>query len=140
MTLEAVGFWVGFVASIGTVLELSKIVVEYIRTTAGANDERADLINEITITSAVLAKLQSQAQLPEWQISIQSPNSLEAPVYQFKVALQNLETKLRPSRNPFVKVTSRWIWYFRKDEYQDILSKIERSKSNLMILLQQDQK
>ena len=38
---EVVGVYVGIVASIGTISQLSEIVLEYLRKTAGANEEKA---------------------------------------------------------------------------------------------------
>ena len=48
---EAVGVYVGIVASIGTISQLSEIVLEYLRKTAGANEEKNALPLESTRTN-----------------------------------------------------------------------------------------
>lgn len=63
---EVAGLYVGLVASIGTLIQLSGIVVEYLRNTAGAPEQKRKLLNEIVSTTAILDDLQRKAQSPEW--------------------------------------------------------------------------
>jgi F0F1-type ATP synthase delta subunit len=131
---EVAGVYVGLVASIGTLLQLSEIVVEYLCNTARATEQKRRLLNEIVSTNALLDDLKRKAQAPEWGNTLgllQPQGSLEL----FKSVLQELETKARLSNNRFLKVTKRLIFHFEKEEYEKILAKIERSKSTFMMAL-----
>jgi len=132
---EVAGLYVGLVASIGTLIQLSGIVVEYLRNTAGAPEQKRKLLNEIVSTTAILDDLQRKAQSPEWSNTLDLLQQPKGPLELFKSALQTLENKAKPSNNRFMKVTKRFIFHFEKGEYEEILAKIERSKSNFMIVL-----
>lgn len=59
---EVAGLYIGLVASIGTLLQLSEIVVEYLRNTAGATEQKQKLLNEIVSTNALLDDLKRKTQ------------------------------------------------------------------------------
>src|SRR5271170_2125074 len=61
LTMEAAAFWVGFVASIGTVLQLSGEVIKYVEDTTTALAERQNLIGEIIATNEVLRSFEDRA-------------------------------------------------------------------------------
>ena len=125
----------GLAASIGTLLQLSRQVVGYIKNTAGANKEKEGLLKEVTATTDLLDALERKAKSPEQSKVTESLDKPGGPLELLATALGALESKLRPSDNPFIKVTKRWVWHFQKDEFTEILSKIERSKSSLSIAL-----
>jgi hypothetical protein len=54
------------------------------------------------------------------------------PLELFKSALEKLESKAKSSS---MQTARRFTWHFEKGEYEDCLSKIERSKSNLILVL-----
>jgi hypothetical protein len=132
---EVMGLYIGIVASIGTLLQLSKQVAGYITDTAGANQQKTDLLKEVNATTALLDDLESKMKSPGQHKPTQSIGRLDEPLELLGTALKTLESKLRPSHNPFIKVTKRWVWHFQKDELTEILSQVERSKSSLSIAL-----
>jgi hypothetical protein len=132
---EAAGLYVGLVASISTIIQLSGIVAEYLRNTAGATEQKRKLLKEIVSTTAILDELKWKAQSPEWVNTLEVIQQPKGPLQLFKSALQILENKAKPSNNRFMKVTKRFIFHFEKGEYEEILAKIERGKSNFMIEL-----
>jgi len=132
---EVAGLYVGLVASIGTLIQLSGIVAEYLRNMAGAPEQKRKLLNEIVSTTTILDDLQRKAQSPEWSNTLDLLQQPKGPLELFKSALQALENKTKPSNNRFMKVTKRFIFHFEKGEYEEIFAKIERSKSNFMIVL-----
>jgi hypothetical protein len=128
---------VATIAAIGTIIQLSEIVFEYIRKTAGASDQKKALLLEISASICLLKELKSRAEshIPEWANTLELMRKPDGPLKDYESALNELQEKLRPSNNPFGKVSGRFVWYFRKGEMDDILSKISRSKSNFNTLL-----
>jgi hypothetical protein len=131
---EALGLYTGIVSSIGTLLQLSEIVVEYIRITVGANDEKKALLLEITETSILLKELEGKANAPEWKKTLESVQKPDGPLERYRSALKDVENKLQPSKNRFAKVTKQFVWYFQKGEFTEILAKIGRSKADFSTL------
>ena len=132
---EPLSLYVGIVASIGGIIRLSETVVEYLRNTARATEEKEKLLTEIVATSALLEKLREKAGSPEWKHTRESMEAADGSLKRLESALRALEAKAQPEKNRFRKVTKRLIWHFDKGEYAEILSKIESSKSNFMIAL-----
>ena len=133
---EAVGIYVGLAASINTLLQLSKEVVEYIGNTSGASKQKEELVKEITATASLLNDLEKRVKSDKWRHKIDSLEGFDRPLELFRTVLTTLESKIKSSRNSFISISKRIIWHFEKGEYETILSKIERSKSSLSIALQ----
>ena len=53
----------------------------------------------------------------------------------YRSTLDLAEDKLQPSRNRFGKVTKRFVWYFQRGEFAEILAKIGRIKADFNALL-----
>jgi predicted transcriptional regulator len=77
---EAVGLYTGIVASVATLLQLSKAVAEYIRNTVGANEQRRELLRDITAVDALLKELERKAKLPEWKNTLEMIQSRGSPL------------------------------------------------------------
>jgi hypothetical protein len=129
---EAVGLYVGIVTSIGSLIKSSELVLGYIRNTAGANEERKDLLREISATKDLLKDLEEKTKAPEWKKTHESTQKLGGHLELYRSALKSAEEKLQPSKNLFVK---RLVWHFQKGEFAEILSKIVRSKLDFNTLL-----
>src|SRR5947207_1218874 len=129
MAVEVVGLYVGLVAGIGSLIQLSETVLSYVRKTAGANEEKKALLLEISATNILLRELQRKAKAPEWEKTLESLQKPDGPLEVYRSALKSAEEKLEPSKNPFAKVTERFVWYFQKGEFTEILAKIGRSKA-----------
>jgi hypothetical protein len=121
---EAVGLYTGIVASVGTLLQLSKEVAEYIRNTVGANEERRELFQDITAVDALLKELERKAKQPEWKNMLKTIQSPGSPLTLIQSALMELRKKLQHPDNRFKRVTKRLDWHFQKEEYEEILSKL----------------
>jgi hypothetical protein len=126
---DPVGLYVGIVASIGTLIQLSETVFEYIRKTSGANEEKKALLLEISATNILLRELERKAKAPEWEKTLKSLEEPDGPLELYRSALKSAEEKLKPSKNPFAKVTERFVWYFQKGEFTEILANIGRIKA-----------
>jgi hypothetical protein len=132
---EAVGLYMGLVASIGAVIEYSQVVLEYIRNTAGANEEKKALLLEITSTNIFLEDLKRKAKASELKNTLESMEKPDGPLEMYRSALKMAEEKLEPGKYPFVRLTKRLAWHFQKGEFVEILDKIKRSKSAFDTLL-----
>jgi hypothetical protein len=132
---EAIGLYTGIVASVGTILQLSKEVAEYIRNTVGANEQRRELLRDITAVDALLKELERKTKQPEWKNTLKTLQTPESPLPLIESALVELRNKLQQPDNRFKRVTKRLVWHFKKEEYEEILTKMERSKATLSILL-----
>ena len=78
-TMEAVGF----AASICSLLELSEMVITYIKDAKGANGERNTLIGELAGTKAILSELESKADADEWRATMEALMTKNGPRDQF---------------------------------------------------------
>jgi hypothetical protein len=123
------------VASIWTLIQLSETVLEYLRKTAGANKEKKILLLEISAGQVLLKELERKASAPEWKNMLKTMEKSEEPLKMYCSALKAAEDKLQPSKNPFIKVTKRFVSYFQQGEFADILTKISRSQSVLNVWL-----
>jgi hypothetical protein len=133
--MDPVSLYVGFVASVGTLIQLSEIAVEYLRNTAGAKEEKKKLITELVSTRALLHELRGKAKPPTWNNTVEMMEHPDGPLKVLESALKKLEAKAQPSNNLFAKVTSRFIFHFQKNEYHEILREIVTSKANFMMVL-----
>ena len=88
---EAVGPHMGIVASIGTLLQLSETVLEYIRNAVDAKDQMTKLLSEVETTKAVLEQLRETAKAPEWANTLESPEKNSGPFNLLKSSLQQIE-------------------------------------------------
>ena len=69
--------------------------------------------------------------------TIKSLNVTGGPLEQFKATLECLATKLRPAEG-LKKVGKALTWHFQKGEVDDLLSTIDRLKSQFNLALQND--
>ena len=132
---DAVSLVVGIASAFATLIELSETVLEYVRKTAGANDEKNALLTEVASANVLLIELKGKAGAPEWKKTLETMRRADGPLEMYKSALEAAAEKLQPSKKPFAKVTKRLVWYFKRGEFVEILSKISRSKSEFDTLL-----
>jgi hypothetical protein len=128
-------------AGIIAVLQLTSTVVQYITDVKDASEERLRIRDEISGTSYLLYMLKDrvlQASLGEpWLLTVQSLDVPKGPLEQFKKALEQLATRLTPSKR-LKKVGKALTWPFQREEIKEILSMIERQKSLFDLALQND--
>lgn len=126
---------VGFAASICSLLELSEMVITYIKDAKGANGERNTLIGELAGTKAILSELESKADADEWRATMEALMTKNGPRDQFKSVLDRLEKKLSVE-GKLRRVAKLLTWHFAKEEIKEMLSQIERVKSLFVLALE----
>ena len=130
---EAVGLYTGIVASLGTIIAISETVYEYARKLAGAKEEKRRLLMEITAMTTMLKDLEEKAKARKLK-NTQDLMKSDGPLQLYKSALEDAEKKLRPDKR-FIKVTQRFVWYFLKGEFDDIIGRIVGSHATFNTLL-----
>jgi hypothetical protein len=85
-------------ASIITVLQLSGTVVQYLNNVKNAQKDRQIILGELSSAIGILFLLKDRAERTQWRdawsVTVESLNTLEGPLEQFKMALQRLASKL----------------------------------------------
>jgi hypothetical protein len=130
---EAVGLYTGIVASLGSIIAFSDTVFEYARKVAGAKEDKRKLLLEITAMTTMLKDLEEKAKARKLK-NTQDLMRSDGPLQLYKSALEDAEMKLRPD-NRFIKVTQRFVWYFQRGEFDDIIGRIVRSHATFNTLL-----
>lgn len=128
-------------ASTIAVIQLAANVIQYIIDAKDAGDDRQRILYEITSVHGFLYLLKNKAEQPQWDETffetMKSLNAFRGPLEQFKIVLERLATKLRPTQG-LKKFGKALTWPFQKQEIEDILSSIERQKSLFSLALQND--
>jgi hypothetical protein len=127
--------YLGILSSVASLLQLSRNVTDFIRNIRTEDEQKRDLLKEIAAIEILLEDLDRKAKSPAWEKTLRSISMRGGPLDSLKAALQTLNTKLRPVDSSLSALANRLLWYFEKDEYDEILSKIERSKSTLVLAL-----
>jgi hypothetical protein len=126
---------VGLVAAIVDLIDFSKEVIDLLRDIAAATTQKTALLAEITATNALLRDLERKGKSPEWQRTLEAMERKDGPLPLFKSILKVLEEKSRPPKGRFGRVGKAVMWHFEKDEFEDILRKLERCKATLSLTL-----
>ena len=128
-------------ASIIAVLQLTSTVVQYINDVKDASEERLRIRDEISSTSFLLYMLKDRIQQARsgelWLSSVQSLDVPNGPLDQFRRALEQLASRLAPSKG-LRKIRKALVWPFQREEIKEILSTIERQKLLFDLTLQND--
>jgi hypothetical protein len=129
---------VGFAASIITLVELAKDILEYVRDAYHGRKERNEIFLEVTSTLEVLSQLQDKANSAKWGDTMKVLATPHGPLDRLRTNFQSLVRGLKSSDGRLKTAGKALIWPFEKKEYQDILSSLERSKWLLTLALQND--
>ena len=128
-------------ASITALLQLTSTVVQYINNVKDASKERLRIRDEISSTSFLLYMLNDRVQQAHssepWLLTVRSLNMPKGPLEQFKRALEQLASRLEPSKG-LERVGKALAWPFQTGEIKEVLSTIERQKSLFDLALQND--
>lgn len=133
---------VGFVASIIAILELSSKAISYLRSVAGAHEDRRRLLNEVVNVSSLLSLLHIRLQGAKAEISFEAVKLLmveDGPLPQFQSLLSSLLHKLHPKggvKGP--REIKNLLWPFKQTEYMEIINSLERYKTCLLLAIQND--
>jgi len=129
---------VGFAASIITLVDLTNKVFEYMNDAYRSTKERDKIFHEVTGTQEVLRQLQAKANSDKWADTMKVLATPQGPLYCLESSLKSLVRGLKPSDSRLETFGKAMIWPFEKREYQYIVSSLERSKSLLILALQND--
>ena len=131
---------VSIAKAIGTLLDLTKTVLGYVKDVYLASKDRQKLFDEVASTQAFLEQLNEKSEHAKWRDTIVM-NILAAPqgpLQQLTNTLEPLKEKLKPSDNRLKNFGKAVAWPFKKEEMVSIFSSLERSKSLLTLALQRD--
>lgn len=135
---------VGFAASIIAILELSSKAISYLRSVAGAHEDRRRLLNEVVNASSLLSLLHIRLQGAKGsstEVSLEAVKLLmvqDGPLSQFQSLLSDLLHKLHPKGVKGSREIKDLLWPFKQTEYKEIIDSLERYKTCLLLAIQND--
>ncbi|KAF8847654.1 hypothetical protein BDZ45DRAFT_811419 [Acephala macrosclerotiorum] len=132
----------GVTASIIALLQLSGVVIGYLKDVKDASKDCQTILLEIGSTRCLLQVLNdlltgSHTQ-PSYLAAARSLAVPHGPLDQFRSALERLSGKIITPANGFAKAAKVLTWSLKKDEVKELLSTIERLKSLFSLALQND--
>lgn len=132
----------GVVSGIIAVADLTYRVLGYLKSIHDAGKNIQDYHREAPIFAELLTSLaahvaQSGGENSDpWFESVQTLQ--RGPMQQYQRAVETFKEKVAPGAGLFEKHTQRLTWKFVKDDVKEILEKMERLKSLIVIALQKD--
>ena len=131
----------GISASLITVLQLTKTVIDYIQHVRHTSDDRRRLLVELVGFQGILTFCQTQQDIASGQnLCAADGNSLggrEGLLEQFERLLERLKSRLKP-KSGLSRLGDEIAWPFRQAEINGILSSLERFKLYFSLALQKD--
>jgi len=124
--MDPASLWISFFASIGTILQLSGEVVQYIKDAKGAPTKRQDLLHEIDATANVLRRFEVRAKRDDCKSALEV---LNRPLEQHQDLLNKLKAKLQPAHTTLRGIVTHATWHFSENEINKMVSRMERFKS-----------
>ena len=128
-------------ASIVALIQLSSKVIGYLSNVKGGPRELQKLRLEVCTILPILAILQDEVEQAKgggrWSSTLLSLDVENGPIQRFRVALEQLETKLAPAKG-WKKVGKACSWPFEKEEILGLLGIIERQKLLFTLARQND--
>jgi hypothetical protein len=132
----------GFASAILSFIGAAKTIVVYIKDVKDGPAERQELADALTLLGALLQGLKVQfahSEDPSFGIAriLAQPDGV---FDQLRLRLEKLQKKLEPADNVAGKIYQNAVkWPFAKAEVSELLSKIERVKSCILLALQGDE-
>ncbi|KAL8897484.1 MAG: hypothetical protein Q9207_007196 [Kuettlingeria erythrocarpa] len=131
---------VGLVAAVAQLIDVTTKTIKYINSVKDASPDRLRVGREASGLLQLLWDLRSQVDAnksDEWSRGVQSLDLEHGPIDQLREALEQLAKKLKPKKG--LKGTLRaFVWTLDKAYAQEILGKIERVKSCIVLAMQGD--
>jgi hypothetical protein len=125
-------------ASIVSLLQLTKSVVEYVKDVKGGSDDRVRLRDSIWSTISLLEMLKfrfEDAAVDGVKMSSDIKMDVKVPLRELERVLERLVSKLAPA-SKLQRAMQNLAWPFEKGEVKDLLSSIEGQKSHLALAMQ----
>lgn len=132
----------GVVSGIIAVADLTYTVLGYLKSVHDAGKDIQDYNREAPhfaelLTSLAVHVAQSGGQNGDpWFESVQTLQ--RGPMQQYQTAVERFKEKVTPGTGFREKITQRITWKFVKEDIKEILAKMERLKSLIVIALQKD--
>ncbi|CAF9938308.1 MAG: hypothetical protein HETSPECPRED_001028 [Heterodermia speciosa] len=126
------------------VIQISQVVVGYIKAVKGAKEERQRLLFEIRYTTVLCENLKDKADVDadQWMPTLRILSQEESgPLGQFKKTLDRLQSKLKSgskSKGRLDNIIVALKWPFEQDEFREILAHMERQKSLFNLAMTND--
>ena len=90
MVAEPISAALGAAKAVGTLITVSREVIQYVKDFTGALPERDRLLSEITATMKILIQLKSKTEDNEWKQAFEGLNSPNGPFDQFTEIMETL--------------------------------------------------
>lgn len=130
----------GLVASIVQLIDTTTTVIKYLNDVEKAPKDQARLAQEATNLLPLLTSMRDtvkEAKATDQCFSrICSLGSMNGPLDQLKEAMEDLAKKVQPETG-FKKIGKALLWTIDKKECNEILEKIERVKTLIVLTLQE---
>jgi hypothetical protein len=132
---------VGLLATIIQVIDATATAVQYLNDVRKAPNDRARLAQEATNLLYLLTTMRYEVEKANtadpWFNNIHSLGAVNGPLDQFKEVMEDLARKLYPESR-LKKFAKDFIWSIDKKECSEILTKIERFKTLILLARQED--
>jgi hypothetical protein len=130
-------------ANIIAVIQITANVIKYLNEVKDAPKDRercrTTLWNHYNLLLSLRFRLEAKrSHDDDWYTAIRALGVQNGPIEQYGHALKELLPKVSGSGGGLRKVGKALIWTFSKKEVDDILSRLERLKSHVLIALELD--
>lgn len=130
-------------ASIINIIQLTGTLVEYLRAATQAPSDRRKLLLEANSLVALLTSLKDFTTLEDehahrpWRQAVRELGAPDGPFVQYQAALESLLRKICPQHR-IKKAVQTVLWKMTKDDVSELLLRIDRMKSLMLIALEMD--
>ncbi|KAK4101587.1 hypothetical protein N658DRAFT_385173, partial [Parathielavia hyrcaniae] len=134
---------VGFVAAIVQLIETTTKVIGYVNDVKDGPAERAQFARHASSLLALLIDLRYRAEESKptsisWLAALRGLRAPGGPLDQLQSHMEHLARKLEPSTGRLQRVGKALAWVLDKKEMEELLTRIERVKTLVMLALQND--
>lgn len=133
---------VGFAASIVSLIQGASALLEYIKDVKDGASERAELRLGVSALPGLLTSLNAQFDNTPpntaWATATSSLAVADGPFAQLSTLVQKVESKLKIPPTRIGQLQQKLKWTLDKTDVAELLTKVERVKSLIMLALQND--
>ncbi|KAJ7592291.1 ankyrin repeat-containing domain protein [Mycena floridula] len=133
---------VGFVASIVALLDAANTLFEYVKDVKDGPSDRAELQRSLAPVPGLLASLRAQFESTapgnSWSTETCKLAAKNGPFDQLSAVFKHIETKLQIPATRTAKIIQTLKWTLDKADIADLLLKVERVKTFIILAIQND--